>query len=170
MGMYEILSILTGARVDFVLVGGLAVALHGYQRLTMDVDVVLALDDENLSKFIDCAGQANLQPVLPIAIDALRDAEQIDTWHRDKGMLAFSLRGPDSMAVAIDVLVRPVVPYHELRQNAVVKHVGASSIPVASIDDLIRMKTGTGRSKDLLDIDELEKIKRRIAEGNHGRH
>ena len=165
MSMYMLLATLSGAKIDYVLVGGLAVALHGYQRVTMDVDVVLALDEENLSKFIDCANNANLKPVLPIPIDALRDAALIDLWHREKGMQAFALRGPDMMATVIDVLVRPVVSFDELKRNAITKRIGPLSIPVASIDDLIRLKTGTDRSKDLLDIEELRKIKRRLADG-----
>ena len=164
MSMYQILSTLSDANIDYVLVGGLAVTLHGYQRLTMDVDVVLALDDENLAKFVDCAKRANLKPVLPIPIDSLRDAALIDQWHREKGMLAFGLRGPDAMATAIDVLVRPLVSFDKLKRNAVIKRVGPLSIPVASIDDLITLKTGTGRSKDTLDVEELRKIKVQLAE------
>jgi hypothetical protein len=166
--MYELLAMLSGANVDYVLVGGLAVTLHGYQRLTMDVDVVLAMTDENLAKFVDCAKNANLRPVLPITIDSLRDAAQIDKWHFEKGMLAFALRGPDMMATVIDVLVRPVVPFEDLKRNAITKRIGPLSIDVASIDDLIRMKTGTGRSKDALDIEELRKIQGNPAEGRNG--
>ena len=92
MSMYSLLTGLCEARVDFVLVGGLAVTLHGYQRVTMDVDVVLALNDENLDRFIDNAERENLRPVLPIQIDSLRDAKLVDQWHREKGMLAFALR------------------------------------------------------------------------------
>jgi hypothetical protein len=165
MNMYELLAALNGADVDYVLVGGLAVTLHGYQRLTMDVDVVLAMNDGNLAKFVECAKAANLRPLLPISIDSLRDAAQIDQWHVEKGMLAFALRGPDMMATVIDVLVRPVVPFEELKRNAITKHIGPLSINVASIDDLIRMKTGTGRSKDVLDIEELRKIQHNSVRG-----
>ena len=167
MSMYNLLATLSSGKIDYVLVGGLAVALHGYQRVTMDVDVVLALDDENLAKFVDCAKSANLKPVLPVPIDSLRNAALIDQWHRENGMLAFALRGPNVMATVIDVLVRPVVSFDELKRNAVTKRVGPLSIPVASIDDLITLKTGTGRSKDALDIDELRKIKLQLAEGQH---
>jgi hypothetical protein len=162
--MYNLLAALSGAKIDYVLVGGLAVTLHGYQRLTMDVDVVLALNDANLARFIDCAKSANLKPVLPIPIDSLRDAALIDLWHREKDMLAFALRGPELMATVIDVLVRPVVSFDELKRNAVTKRIGPLSIPVAGIDDLIILKTGTGRSKDVLDIEELRKIKLQLAE------
>ncbi len=168
MSMYDLLATLSEAEIDYVLVGGLAVALHGYQRVTMDVDVVLALNDANLAKFVDCAKSAKLKPVLPIPIDSLRDEALNDLWHRERGMLAFGLRGPDMMATVIDVLMRPLVSFDELKRNAVTKHVGPLSIPVASIDDLIRLKTGTGRSKDVLDIDELRKIRRQLAEGQNG--
>ena len=168
--MYSLLSGLTESDVDFVLVGGLAVTLHGYQRLTMDVDVVLALNNENLDRFIDNAKRENLKPVLPIPIDSLRDAALIDQWHRDKGMLAFALRGPDMMATVIDVLVRPVVSFEQLKRNAVTKRIGSIAIAVASIDDLISMKTGTGRSKDALDIEELQKIKQQQIESRDARH
>ena len=166
--MHKLLAILSSGKIDYVLVGGLAVALHGYQRVTMDVDVALALDDENLAKFVDCAREANLKPVLPVPIDSLRDAALIDQWHREKGMLAFALRGPERMATVIDVLVRPVVSFDELKRNAVTKHIGPLSIPVASIDDLITLKTGTGRNKDVLDIEELRKIKLQLEEGQDG--
>ncbi len=165
MSMYNLLATLSGAKIDYVLIGGLAVTLHGYQRVTMDVDVVLSMNDANLAKFVDCAKAANLKPVLPIPIDSLRDASLIDQWHREKGMLAFALREPDTMAAVIDVLVRPVVSFDELKRNAVVKRIGPLSIPVASIDDLIRLKTGTGRTKDVLDIEELGRIKRQLADG-----
>ena len=169
MSMYSLLAALTGAEVDYVLVGGLAVSLHGYQRVTMDVDVVLALNDSNLSRFIDCAVAANLKPVHPVPIDSLRNAALIDQWHREKGMLAFALREPEVTATVIDVLVRPVVPFETLKRNAIAKRVGPLSIPVASIDDLVTLKTGTGRSKDALDIEELLKIKQKLVEGRDGR-
>ena len=169
MSMYNLLSALSAARVDYVLVGGLAVTLHGYQRLTMDIDVVLALSDDNLSRFIDCAKEADLRPVIPVPIDSLRNAALIEEWHRTTGMLAFALRSPDMIATVIDVLVRPVVPFETLKANAQVKHVGTLAIPVASIDDLIALKTGTGRGKDALDIEELQKIKSRSAKDDNGK-
>lgn len=158
MNMFEIINALSDAEIEYVLVGGLAVALHGYQRVTLDVDVVLAMTTENLRRFVDIAKAAGLKPVIPIPIDALADPDAIEQWHREKGMLAFALRGPDAMSTVIDVLVRPVVPYTELRRDAVMVAVGPLTVPVASIEHLIAMKTGTGRGKDLIDIDELRKL------------
>jgi len=138
--------------------------LHGYQRVTMDVDVVLSLSDSNLAQFVDCPRNAGPSPLLPVPIDALRDAALIDQWHRDNGMVAFSLRGPDATATVIDILVRPVVSFDELKRRAVTRRIGPLAVAVACIDDLITMKTGTGRSKDALDIEELHRIKQQEAE------
>ena len=163
MSMFDLIRNLADAEIDFVLVGGLAVALHGYRRVTMDVDVVLAMTPENLRRFIDCAKAAGLRPVIPVPIDALADPDQIERWRREKGMRAFALRGPDMMSTVIDVLVKPVVPFAELRRDAVRVPVGTLTIPVASIAHLIAMKTGTGRGKDAIDIEELRKLQAKRA-------
>ena len=157
--MFQVIEMLDRADIDYVLVGGLAVALHGYQRVTMDVDVVLAMDDANLDRFIAAADAAGLRPTVPVPIGSLRQSDLIDQWHREKGMLAFSLRGPEAAATVIDVLVRPKILYADLRRDSVTIQVGPHRIPIASIDHLIEMKTGTGRGKDAIDIEALQKIK-----------
>lgn len=169
--MIELLRILAEGQVRFVLVGGLAVALHGYQRSTLDVDVVLAMDEENLRRFVQVAEAAGLRPTMPVRLDALLQPDLIEQWYREegqagksrsgcsqKGMLAFSVRMPDTVATVLDILVRPVVPVAELLRDAQKVKVGTIEIPVASIDHLIAMKSGTERSKDKIDIEELRKI------------
>lgn len=156
--MFDLIKMLSEAKIKFVLVGGLAVALHGYQRVTMDVDIVLAMDEENLQRFISMAKASCLRPTIPVEIESLANSKLIEQWYREKGMLAFSLRGSQAMATVMDILVKPVVPFDVLRDDAMMVDVGSISIPVASIEHLIAMKTGTGRSKDLIDIEELRKI------------
>lgn len=158
MSMFGLLQTLADAKVEYVLVGGLAVALHGYQRVTMDVDVVLAMNSGNLQRFLSTAHASGLRPTIPVPLDALAQPELIEKWHLEKGMLAFSLRGAETMATVLDILIRPTIPFADLRRDAVMVEVGAISVAVASIEHLIAMKTGTGRSKDLIDIEELRKI------------
>ncbi len=158
MSMFELIKLLIQAKVELVLVGGLAVAFQGYQRVTMDVDVVLAMDEANLQNFIATAKAAGLRPTIPVPIDSLAQPELIEQWFREKGMLAFSLRTNEARALVLDVLVKPVVSFAELRRDATMIKVGALEIPVASVAHLIEMKSGTGRSKDMIDIEELRKI------------
>jgi len=62
----------------------------------------------------------------------------------------------------LDAKPRPpgAPPYTELRRNADRYDLGGFNVSVASIDDLIAIKQAAGRAKDLLDVEELEAIKR----------
>lgn len=160
MKIAELLQSLSEGQVQYVLVGGLAVQLHGFMRSTFDVDLVLAMNDDNLSRFIAVAKQLGLVPSIPVPIDSLRDARQIEQWHREKGMRAFALREPQVGGGVVDVLVRPDVSFEQLKGNAVIGQLFAQQVWIASIDDLLAMKRSANRSKDQLDIVALEKIKR----------
>ncbi len=154
----DFFSAMDRACVDYVLVGGLAVSLQGAVRGTLDVDVVLAMTDENLARFIDAAVAMGLAPSLPVPIQSLTDSSLLDRWFKEKNMIAFSLRESTPAGLVVDVLVRPCVPYDELRSQAVVKTLGTARIPVASVPHLIALKSGTGRSIDALDIEQLRRL------------
>ena len=49
----ELLAYLDAADVRFVVVGGLAVVIHGHARLTVDIDLMLDLETENVRRAID---------------------------------------------------------------------------------------------------------------------
>ena len=150
----EILRRLVERGVDFVVIGGIAAVLHGSARTTFDLDISFATDDANLAALGDVltALSARLKGVddeLPFVPDArtLRRVELLT--------LVTSLG-------ELDVLSGPpgAPHYAELRRNADRYDLGGFNVSVASIDDLIVMKQAAGRAKDLLDIEELEAIKR----------
>ena len=160
MKIAELLEALADEGVQYVLVGGLAVQLHGFIRATFDVDLVLAMNDDNLARFIDVANRFELAPGIPVPIESLRNPELMEQWHREKNLLAFSLREPQAGGGVIDVLLRPDVPFDKLLTDSVPGDLFEHEVRVASIDDLLTMKRSSGRSKDQLDIEALEKIKR----------
>ncbi|MDP2810858.1 MAG: hypothetical protein Q8O34_11985 [Rhodocyclaceae bacterium] len=108
----------------------------------------------------DVAKCYGLTPGIPVPIDSLRNADQIDQWHREKGMLAFSLREPQTGGGVVDVLVRPDVSFERLIANAVTGELFGRRVMIASIDDLLAMKRAANRPKDRIDVVALEKIKR----------
>lgn len=160
MKIAKLLQSLTDNQVQYVLVGGLAVQLHGFLRATVDIDLVLAMNDTNLERFIEVAKRFGLQPVIPVPIDALKNAEQIDRWHREKGMLAFALREPQVGGSVIDILVRPDIAFDRLHVSAARGRLFGREVLIASIADLIEMKRIANRPKDQLDVAALEKIQR----------
>ena len=160
MKIAELLHALSEGQVRYVLVGGMAVQLHGYMRTTFDIDLVLAMNDGNLVRFIEVAKRFGLTPSIPVPIDSLRNAAQIEQWHREKGMLAFALREPQIGGGVVDILVRPEVPFEQLMENAVAGKLFEQQVWIAAIDDLLTMKRIANRPKDRLDIEALQKIKR----------
>jgi hypothetical protein len=151
----ELFKALQDDGVRYVLVGGLAVNLHGVSRLTMDVDLIIALDGENLSRFAKFAQRMGLRPVAPVTLADLGDAARVRSWIEERHMLAFALRPPGNADPTIDLLMQPAVPFAELFARRIEKDLGGVRVPIACVDDLIALKTGTGRLKDQSDITAL---------------
>jgi hypothetical protein len=150
----QILHRLVGRGVDFVVIGGIAAVLQGSARNTFDLDICLATDDANVAALGDVltalgARLTGADEGVPFVPDA-RTLRQIELL-----TLVTSLG-------ELEVLSRPSggPAYQELRRNADRYDVGGFNVLVASIDDLIAMKQAAGRAKDLLDVEELEAIKR----------
>jgi hypothetical protein len=165
MFFHDVFRVLQEEQVEYVVVGGIAINLHGVERATMDVDLVLAMDSGNLSRFLKAATRLELKPSLPVSIEALCDAKQLDTWIREKHMIAFSLRSSVPHWPTVDIIVRPKVPFEAMSRNRVEKDIGGVRFKVACIDDLIALKTGTGRKQDASDIAALEKVRKLLGEG-----
>jgi predicted nucleotidyltransferase len=150
----EILRRLVERGVDFVVIGGIAAVLHGSARNTFDLDICFATDHANLAALGEVlvglgARLKGVDEDVPFVPDA-RTLRQVE-------LLTLVTRLGE-----LDVLARaPGAPtYQELRRNADRYDLGGFNVSVASIDDLIAMKQAAGRTKDLLDIEELEAIKR----------
>lgn len=152
----NLLDDLNLANVAYVLVGGQAMRLHGSQRSTTDVDLVLEMSQENLDKFIEIAKKYKLKPIIPVAIDALKDSEKIQEWYETKGMLSFALREEMIGGLVIDVLVRSEISYEKLNERAVSGNLNQRTIRFASLEDLLVMKKAANRDKDQFDIMFLE--------------
>lgn len=58
--------------------------------------------------------------MIPVPIDSMVNADLVEQWHRENGMLAFALRGPDMIPIAIDVLVRPMTPFVDSKRDVVI--------------------------------------------------
>lgn len=146
-------------KVDYVLIGGLAIALHGIERATMDIDVTVAMTPDNLNSLVNMARELDMAPVLPVPLEALSDLDQLTQWHRERNLEAFALRAPDHAGVTLDVLLYPPLDYTDLRRRAVTFQAGSVAVVVACIDDLIALKQAVGRPIDLADIEHLKRLK-----------
>lgn len=155
----DLFSALSRHRVDYVVIGGLAVTLHGVERATMDIDVAVAMTPDNLAALVEAARELGMSPVLPVDLDALSNVEQLARWHRERNMEVFALRAPGSGGVTLDVLLFPPVDFGGLHERAWMFQVADAPVVAASIDDLIALKQAVGRPIDLSDIEHLKRLK-----------
>jgi predicted nucleotidyltransferase len=146
-------------QVDYLVVGGVAVVLHGVVRMTADLDLMVALDRENLLRFIKVMEEAGFRPRLPVAAEDFAVEEIRTKWRDEKGMEVFSFYHPQEMISLVDVFVHEPLPYRELRERAEQMKLDDITIPVAAIDDLISLKRRAGRPQDLEDIRALEALR-----------
>ena len=156
----DLFSKLQQFEVQYLLIGGLAVTLHGIERTTMDIDITVAMQPNNLDKLIACAQSLGLKPVLPIPLSSLKNIEQLKQWHKEKNLLAFALRTEEIAGVTLDILLFPPIEFSKMQPNVKQFDIGKVKVNVASIDDLIALKHAAGRAIDLSDIEHLNKLKR----------
>ena len=159
MNFLDVLQALTEDGVEFVIVGGVAARLHGSTRLTHDLDIVPKLDPVSWKQLINSIWNLDTRPRIPESKEHIEDVENIRKWLVDKHMLALSFRSSSGHA-EIDLLVSESDNFEGLKSRASKIQIGYRTYYVASIDDLIAMKRKAGRPQDLLDIQNLERIKR----------
>ena len=156
----DILNRLHDGRVRFVIVGGVAAALHGGQRVTFDLDIVPSLDPDSWAAAVDLLWALGARPRIPEPLERIRDVEQVKRWQAEKGMLALIFRSTDG-STEVDLLVSESSRIDSLQERSTPVTVEGRTFFVASIDDLIEMKRRAGRPQDLLDIVQLEDVKKR---------
>lgn len=156
---------LNDAGVRYVVVGGLAVVLHGHARLTVDVDLVVDLDGEEARKAIETLVGVGLRPRVPVDPLQFTDRAVREGWIRDKGMQVFSMFDPANPMRVVDLFVEHPIPFEELWARALSLQLRTTTVRVASIPDLIELKRRAGRPQDLADVERLEAILR-IQEGD----
>ena len=146
--------------VRYLLVGGLAVNIHGIPRMTMDVDVIIALDPENVDHFIAAVAALGLRPVLPVTMAELADPAKRREWVEQRNRVAFALRAQEAGVPTVDVMLGIELQFEVAYRRRVVRDLDGVAIDVAAIADLIAMKGQSGREQDRYDIEHLRKLER----------
>lgn len=155
----ELFRSLNDADVRYVVVGGVAVVLHGHPRMTADIDLVVDLAPAAAEAAIDALTAFGLKPRVPVDPRAFADPEQRQAWIEQRGMKVFSLYDPADPLRSVDLFVEPPIPFADLWSRAKRVALPAGEVRVASIDDLITMKEIAGRVQDSEDIRALEALR-----------
>jgi hypothetical protein len=159
---------LNDAGVRYVVVGGLAVVLHGHARLTADVDLAVDLEDQEARRAIDALVGMGLCPRVPVDPKEFADRSVREGWIRDRGMQVFSMFDPSNPMRVVDLFAENPIPFEDLWAHAQKVSLRTTTVRVASIPDLIHLKRLAGRPQDLADIAHLEAILKIRQRGENG--
>ena len=141
------------------MIGGVAVNLYGYSRMTKDLDLMISFEKENVNKFIGLVNDLGYKPKVPVDLCELAEPIKRDYWKKEKNMQVFSVRNPDDEFEYIDVMIQDYVDFEKAYKNRKILADDKISVSVISIDDLINLKELAGRGRDLLDLKILRKLK-----------
>ena len=144
--------------INYLLVGGLAINLHGVPRMTMDVDLVIALDADNISKLETCSQSLGLRPSVPVKLADLAIASKREALFKEKHLIALSLIGEKPATPTVDIVIHHPLDFKKAYQNKIERDVSGTRVMLASIEDMITLKKAAGRAQDLADIMHLERF------------
>lgn len=150
---------LDSARVRFLIAGGLAVNAHGYIRFTQDVDLVIALEPENIAAAFGALATLNYRPLVPITAAQFGDADLRRRWIRDKGMKVLNFFSDLHRETTIGVFVTEPFDFEHEYANAVEGEIAPElRARFVSLPALIAMKVEAARPRDLDDVEHLRWI------------
>jgi hypothetical protein len=141
--------------VKYIMIGGFAINLHGYNRATNDIDIWIedTLDNrKRLRKALKEQGSGDYSP--------------IETMDFIPGWTDFQLNMGFKLDVMSSVKGLETIGFEECFKYAIVTEIEHTIVRFLHYNHLITCKKATGRRKDLLDIEELEKI-RKAGKGNN---
>ena len=130
--------------VEYILIGGYAVVLHGYNRTTGDLDIWVNPTEENYKKLLKAFAFFGFPTT---AIDIKRFLNQ-----ENCNVFTF---GRPPMAIDIVTFIQGV-NFRDALQNSSEVYVQGIVVRLLSLSDLVLTKKATGRFKDLDDLENLD--------------
>lgn len=137
----EFLKLLHSNHVEFLIVGGFAVALHGYPRTTADLDIWICRNAENARRIVETLNQFGFS----------RTALNVEMFLAPDQVIRMGI-APNRIEILTDI---DGVDFSHCFSRADFTNVEGIRIPVISLDDLRTNKAASGRPRDIDDLRHL---------------
>ena len=140
------------AGVDYAIVGGHAVALHGAVRGTLDVDVVVRWTRDAVARAE--AALLGLGLVSRIPVTAQDVFANRDEYTSRRNLIAWNFYHPDMPMHEVDLLIDYDLAHKQVDTVAL----PSGPVQVLGKRDLMAMKRKSNRPQDVEDVAALEKL------------
>jgi len=153
-----ILSALNEAGVRYLVVGGVAVVLHGHLRTTADLDLVVQLQPDNALRAVEALKRLGYRPRPPVDAAGFADAATRQAWIRDKQLKVLSFWSATHPELEIDLFVAEPFDFEAVHRRGLRVRLDHAETTIPSIEDLIALKRTVDRPRDREDIAALEAL------------
>jgi predicted nucleotidyltransferase len=146
------LDVLGRHGVRYVLIGGLAAAIHGSPYVTVDVDVTPAADTENLDRLSDALRELKAK--------VRAEGETVPFDHDGESLGRNAIWNLTTVFGDLDLTLVPAGTsgFDDLTRDAVDLEVMGVVVRVASLADVVRSKAAAGRPKDAAQLPLLRRL------------
>jgi len=141
-GFREFCQLLNANNVRYLIIGGYAVAFHGYPRYTKDIDIWLWIDQENANRVVQTLKDFGFES-LGLQVEDFLEAETV-----------IQLGHPPNR---IDLIMgAPGVNFNTCYESWIEIKIDYITIPLIDLENLKKNKRASVRLQDLADIQNLE--------------
>ena len=154
----EVFQSLNKHDVRYLVVGGVAVNLHGIPRMTYDLDLMIALVPDNVRKAWTSLSELGFVPRVPIKLDQFIDPQKRQEFREKKNMVVLSFFRGESEFRVIDIFVDNPLNFDSCYERRESRNIASIKVDVINAQDLIALKSINPRKRDLEDIDALNLI------------
>lgn len=148
----EFIELLERNRVRYLIVGGYAVGLHGFPRYTGDIDVFIAVSEENARMVLKTFADFGFGDLGLRESDFLEEETVVEIGREPLKIQV--LTGIDGVA------------FEECWNERKEVELSGSTVPFIGIESLLRNKEASSRAKDKIDLEELKRIKGEQVDGS----
>jgi len=140
----DVFEELKRAGAPYVVVGGVAVVLHGHERPVSDLDIAVSSNPQHANITMQALLMRGFVSSVPLPLNMVTVLRLFDASGRE-----------------VDVFVRFAVPFNELWSDSMEVAVGKTVARVASVAHLIRARGGHARADDLEHLETLRRMEER---------
>ena len=138
----ELLQLLNSKNIEYLVVGGYAVALHGHPRATGDIDIWTAISEENAHKIVEALNE--------FGFDTPELKEKV---FLEKGRNIRMGNPPLRIEILTSIDGVEFAECYENRKAVIIDNIEVNFI---SLQDLVKNKKASGRLQDLADVEKLD--------------
>lgn len=145
---------LENSNARYAIVGGFSVVMHGSNRFTPDINVIIDFENLNLDSFVIELEANSFEKASSNSKEIIQNKELREKlWSEGKCFLSFQ----DSLTpnFTLEILLKSPIEFENLYKSVCVFDIGKTNAKVCSLEHLIEMKKDLNRAQDNMDIQSL---------------